>query len=287
LSVDTGTKGVEFLNGKPFSSYLSLDSEINKMSKALLLVLFAILHAVSSFRGAFVPKWHRSSMLKMSTDHKLDIFAKDMELTPSMQNRVNDKIRKVIDKLGHDALSIHVVLKVVKYPDTEVHTQTTKAQIAEVTVQYKGGAVVHVSEGTDDMYSSIDIVSHKLARSIKKHNEKLREKRRRAQKSNEEDEFGNSVMENDFEIDDLVQDLDPKYRNRIGGQSSQAMPMNMVRPKKFPMPPITLDEAIGALEYIDHPFYVFRNKETNEINVVYRRKTGGVGLISPTTEESF
>jgi len=217
-------------------------------------------------------------------DHQIDIFAKDMELTPSMKDRVNNKIKKVVDKLGHDALSTHVVLRVVKYPNTETHSHHTKAQIAEVTVQYKGGGVVHVSEGTDDMYSSIDMVAHKLARTVKKHNEKLRDKRRRAQRA---DEVDDAAAENDFDIDELVQDLDPKYRGRIGGEISQAMPLNMVRPKKFPMPPISLEEAIGALEYIDHPFYVFRNKETNEINVVYRRKSGGVGLISPSAESSM
>lgn len=51
----------------------------------------------------------------------------------------------------------------------EAHAQTTKkdSQIAEVTVGFKGGAVLHASERTDDMYASIDIVSHKLAQSLK------------------------------------------------------------------------------------------------------------------------
>lgn len=98
---------------------VSLLSKRSKMFKAFL-VLLVILHAGSSFRGVFVPKWQGSSTLKMSTtpDHKLEIFARDMELTPAMQSRVNDKIKKVIDKLGYEALSTHVVLRVVKYSDT-------------------------------------------------------------------------------------------------------------------------------------------------------------------------
>lgn len=47
------------------------------------------------------------------------------------------------------------------------------------------------------------------------------------------------------------------------------------------MPPINMDEALAAFSLIDHPFYVFRNQESNEINVLYRRKDGGVGLIMP------
>jgi uncharacterized protein YdeI (BOF family) len=45
--------------------------------------------------------------------------------------------------------------------------------------------------------------------------------------------------------------------------------------------PISLQEAIFALDYIDHDFYVFRDEETREINVVYKRNAGGVGLIQP------
>jgi putative sigma-54 modulation protein len=44
---------------------------------------------------------------------------------------------------------------------------------------------------------------------------------------------------------------------------------------------ISLEEAIFALDYIDHDFYVFRDAETKEINVVYKRNAGGVGLIQP------
>ncbi len=45
--------------------------------------------------------------------------------------------------------------------------------------------------------------------------------------------------------------------------------------------PISVDEAVFALDYVDHDFYVFRNQETNQINVVYKRHVGGVGLVEP------
>ena len=50
--------------------------------------------------------------------------------------------------------------------------------------------------------------------------------------------------------------------------------------------PMSLDEAIFALDYIDHDFYVFRDEETNEINVVYKRNAGGLGLIQPQASKS-
>jgi putative sigma-54 modulation protein len=50
--------------------------------------------------------------------------------------------------------------------------------------------------------------------------------------------------------------------------------------------PISVKEAIFALDYIDHDFYVFRDEETNEISVVYKRNAGGVGLIQPSPSSS-
>ena len=54
-----------------------------------------------------------------------------------------------------------------------------------------------------------------------------------------------------------------------------------MRSKKFSMPAIDVDEAAVELDLLDHPFYVFKNKGTGQINVVYKRNGGGVGLIEP------
>ena len=55
----------------------------------------------------------------------------------------------------------------------------------------------------------------------------------------------------------------------------------IVRTKTFPDKPMTAEEAVLQLELIGHDFFVFRNADTNEINVVYRRRDGGYGLIEP------
>eukprot|EP01039_Chlorochromonas_danica_P001535 gene1535-1673_t len=220
-------------------------------------------------------------MSRLQMMAKVDIVARDIGLTPALSDRVQSKIGKVIDKLGHDALSTNVVLRVVKYPVTEHHTQTTKpeSQIAEVTVAFRGGAVLVASERTDDMYASIDLVSHKLARSIKKHNEKINDKHKKERAA-----FKSTVDEEiaaDFDEEELLKELDSKYRSVTPAQAFKK-PLQLVKPKSFVMPPISVEEAVHALDiYVDHPFYVFRNKETNEINVVYRRNEGGVGLIKP------
>lgn len=131
------------------------------------------------------------------------------------------------------------------------------------------------------MYSSIDLVSHKLAQSMKKHNEKLRDKRRKERSMAKEELAAAELADPDdsFDIESLLVDLDQKYRS--GVKYLPKKPLQIVRPKKFTMPPISVEEAVSQLETIDHPFYVFRNKDSNEINVVYRRKEGDVGVIMP------
>ena len=77
-------------------------------------------------------------------------------------------------------ISTSVVLRVHKNPSDEKHSHTTKkdSQIAECTVVLKGGAVVHTSERSEDMYASIDLVSHKLAQKLKRHKGKVQSKRK-------------------------------------------------------------------------------------------------------------
>jgi putative sigma-54 modulation protein len=127
-----------------------------------------------------------------------------------------NKVGKVVRKLGRDVLSANVVLRVVKYPENQSHSSNIKpdSHIAEVTVGFKGGAVLVASERTDDMYASIDLLSHKLAQSMKKHNEKVHDntrnrKERAAYKTADLDDIGDTV---EFDEEELLVELDKKYR---------------------------------------------------------------------------
>ena len=108
-------------------------------------------------------------------------------------------------------------------------------------------------ESTDDMYASIDKAVDKLERQINKHKTKL-EKRVRG---------GKLLFENITSAED--NDESPK----------------VVRTKRFAMKPMPVEEAILQMELLGHSFFVFSNSNTEEVNVVYRRKDGNYGLIEP------
>ena len=86
-------------------------------------------------------------------------------------------------------------------------------------------------------------------------------------------------LANELDDDD---DLDMPPLEIISPESiTPPAPTDLVRTKSFPMPPISVAEACECLEFVEHDFYIFKNAETDAINVVYKRDSGGLGLIEP------
>ncbi len=142
-------------------------------------------------------------------------------------------------------------------PDAEMSVMLTiekNRHIAEVTVPVDG-ILLRTEEATGDMYSSVDAVLKKLERKIRKH-------RTRLERRLHEDAFATdaAVYEDEGE-DDMVPRL--------------------VRSKKFSIKPMDVEEAMMQMELIGHSFFVFRNAETNNVNVLYVRNDGNYGLIEP------
>lgn len=201
----------------------------------------------------------------------ISISGENIDLTPALVSHVEKRIGGPLKKLsGTDGAvqDCDVVLSVNKNPKVK------NGHRVEVVANLKGTTLICRNE-SPDMYGSIDMASHALNRKLLKYKERriagwhggpsMSDNLLQALKEFEEEIEASGIVGEDV-VDEFM-DPDKPTVTKI---------------KSFDLSkPINLDEAIFALDYVDHDFYVFRNEETNDINVVYKRNVGGVGLIEP------
>lgn len=187
---------------------------------------------------------------------KLVIQGKNIDITDAIRTYVEEKIDKAVNHFQNLTTEVDVHLSVARNP------RINPKQTAEVTI-YANGTVIRAEESSEDLYASIDLVADKIARKMRKYKERRQEKHKAPGKPTE-------MMTNEVPIvSDLIGDRTPE------------LPAEVVRTKYFAMPPMTITEALEQLQLVDHDFYMFRNAETGEINVIYERNHGGYGVIQP------
>ena len=143
-------------------------------------------------------------------------------------------------------------------PDTDVYVTLSvekERQKIEVTIPMKGN-IIRSEQVSNDMYVSIDLVEEVIERQLKKYRTKLVTKKQAG------GEFFTSEFMNTQDVED-----------------DEAI--KIVRSKKFGMKPMYPEDACLQMELLGHDFFVFRNAETDEVNVVYKRKGNTYGLIEP------
>jgi putative sigma-54 modulation protein len=202
----------------------------------------------------------------------ITITGDNVDLTTALSDYVNLKVDRTLGKLSSVSGVSHcdVFLTVNKNPKVEnCHT-------AEVVTTLKG-TTFRVAETSPDMYASIDLVASRLARKLRKY----KERRLNGYHG------GPNMGENLADVLDSIDEVDTEVDNASLDAEEDASFMDpeqavITKVKSFDLSkPISIKEAIFALDYIDHDFYVFRDEETNEVSVVYKRNAGGVGLIQP------
>ena len=174
---------------------------------------------------------------------QLQVKGRGLEISEQIRAYAQQKLGKLERKLA-DGARIELELSIERNPSI------AQNQVAEATVWSKG-PVLRARESSPDMKASIDQLVEKLERQVKRYRQK---RRRRMTRSD-------------------------------GRPPAEALPVaeepTIVKTKQFSVKPMSPEEAVLQLELVGHDFFVFRDADSGEVNVVYRRREGNYGLIEP------
>eukprot|EP00316_Scyphosphaera_apsteinii_P013076 CAMPEP_0119346528 /NCGR_PEP_ID=MMETSP1333-20130426/108048_1 /TAXON_ID=418940 /ORGANISM="Scyphosphaera apsteinii, Strain RCC1455" /LENGTH=213 /DNA_ID=CAMNT_0007359029 /DNA_START=985 /DNA_END=1626 /DNA_ORIENTATION=- len=204
-------------------------------------------------------------------------YVSNLDITEPLRDYADAKLGKQVKRYDEMINSVTVHLKVEHRALHDRDHQGLEAHIAEVTALCRDRQVIRVRHSSDSMYASLDKLSDMLGRKLRKYKERKRSRSSLGAQQLTEPE----VEQEEDEDGVLMEAAEAKAAEVEVAVPTVPQDWTVVRSKNFPMPPISVQEAVLCLEYIDHDFYVFRNEETNEVNVVYKREIGGIGLIQP------
>lgn len=172
---------------------------------------------------------------------KISINGKNIEVTNALREYAEKKVAKITKFFEKNPVGAQVTLS----------TERGK-HIVDITVQVDG-LLLRGEEKSNDMYASIDGAIDKIERQVHKFktriNRKLREENR------------------------VVLEPSAIHKEEVEPQ--------VKRTKRFAIKPMSIEEAVMQMDLLGHDFFVFSNSDTEEVNVVYRRKDGHYGLIEP------
>lgn len=172
---------------------------------------------------------------------KITISGKNIDVTPGLRQTVNEKLGK-LDRYFTPDTQVNVTLSVEK----ERHK-------IEVTIPVKG-RIIRSEQVSNDMYVSIDLVEEVIERQLRKYKNRIIDKKQSAEN------FQKAYVDNDYLENEEIR---------------------IVRTKKFDIKPMYPEDACVQMELLGHNFFVFMNADTDQVNVVYKRKGNTYGLIEP------
>ena len=190
---------------------------------------------------------------------KLLIHGRNLEITPALRDYTQSKLERATAHFSETVREADVHLSVARNP-------RIPQQTAEVTV-FANGTVIRAQERSENLYASIDLVAGKLARQLR------RWKERHSDHHHSHGHRASSTPSTDAVSADSQVDA-----SLLEGREAE-LPDPGVRRKYFAMPPMGLEEARRQLDVIDHDFYLFREQDSGELQVIYRRNHGGYGVI--------
>ncbi len=190
------------------------------------------------------------------------VSGRKMPVSDSLRDYAEDKIGGAVQQLDVNATACEIVLFREKNPSIK------NAAVCEVTVLIPGHmARAQVRE--EEMFAAIDVAAAKIARQLRKFKTRIKDKRREKREdtlTTEKTAAKSEVPESDLDLDKLMAELSDD---------------EVVRRKQIEYSPKTEDEALTDIDLLGHDFYVYTDRDSGEVHVLYRRHGGGYGLLTP------
>ncbi len=188
----------------------------------------------------------------------MDILIKgrNIPVTEALERYAWEKVERVTRFFDDERTASRAEVELIH----ERNRAVSEPEVAEATL-FINGSVLKASEASEDMYASIDRMSDKLERQVKRF------------RGRQIDRWQGQLKN--------TPDVSPVDAQPFIVEEEEEIEPRIVRTKQFQMKPMGAEEAVLQLELLDHDFYVFTSADTGDINVVYRRRDGDYGLIEP------
>lgn len=182
----------------------------------------------------------------------ITVSGRKMNITESLRQYAEEKVGNSLKILDFEPTGTEVVLYKEKNPANPLPA------VCEVTVFVKG-SIIRVEESEEEMYAAIDVAAAKVMRQLRKYKTRVHDKKARQAATAEI-----KTTEGDLDLDALMDEL-------TGAE--------LVRVKEIAFTPLTEEEALAQIDLIGHDFFVYTDRDTNLVCVLYRRDDGGYGLL--------
>lgn len=187
----------------------------------------------------------------------ITVSGRKMPVTDALREYAEEKVGNAIKVLDTDPITTEVVLYKEKNPANPLPA------ICEVTVRVKGH-IVRVEENEEDMYAAIDVAAAKVSRQLRKYKTRVIDKKVRSAERIADYAREDARPETEPDLDRLMEELSDD---------------EIVRVKEIEFVPMTQEEALIEIDLIGHDFFVYTDRDTNGVCVLYRRDEGGYGLL--------
>ncbi len=193
----------------------------------------------------------------------ITVSGRKMPVTSALRQYAEEKVGNAIKVLDTNPISTEVVLSKEKNP------ANPRPDVCEITVRIKGH-IVRVEESEEDMYAAIDVAAAKVSRQLRKYKTRVIDKKIRTTEKITNQAHENARSNSELDLDRLMDELSDE---------------EVVRTKVMDFPPMTEEEALVEIGLIGHDFFVYTDRDTSLVCVLYHRNEGGYGKLQQRDEK--